>query len=544
MKNQLPSIKNQSISGRQNLGAPVNRQNGTFYIKISIFLILLIWLGVFMANKVDLATADLGRHLENGKWLVGNHFNLFEKNSPVHENFYSYTNSDFPVVNHHWGSGVLFYFIYKLFGFTGLSLFYIIFSLAIFAMFFQIARQKSNFTAAALLSLLLIPLMAERGEIRPEIFSYFFAGVFFWALLSWQEKKLATSRLFALPILMILWVNLHVYFFAGLFIIGVFWLSGIGQLIFSKLSDEEFSEKARGVKSLTIVLFLSALGSLINPFGIKGLLYPFQIFKNYGYTIVENKSVSFVESYGIVNSNFFLIKVVLIFLLLSFVLLFFADRKKISFSSLVFAVFFGTMGWLAIRNLTLLGFFALPVLAENISGIFSLKEKERNPAQEDGLSVLYIFIFVFAAIVSYQFISLHSTDRGIGLLPENEKAAEFFRKENIKGPVFNNYDIGGYLIWNLYPQEKVFVDNRPEAYPDSFFSEVYKPMQDDPAVFEKIDKEYDFNAIFFYRNDITPWGVNFQKAISKNSQWKKAYEDDFASIYIKRDGNNKPLIEQ
>ena len=82
-------------------------------IKLGIFILLLAWFCFLMAAKIDLVTADLGRHLQNGKWVVENHFNLSEKNSPIHENFYSYTNQDFPVVNHHWGSGVIFYWIYK-----------------------------------------------------------------------------------------------------------------------------------------------------------------------------------------------------------------------------------------------------------------------------------------------------------------------------------------------------------------------------------------------------------------------------------------------
>jgi len=513
--------------------------------KIIIFLALLVWLGIFMAKKIDLMTADLGRHLENGKWILENHFNLSEKNSPIHENFYSYTNSDFPVVNHHWVSGVLFYLIFKLSGFTGLSLFYVILTLVIFAIFFQIAKRNSDFTTATLLSLLLIPLIAERTEIRPEVFSYFFSGVFFWALWKWQKGELAASRLYVLPVFMTFWINLHVYFFIGFFLIGVFWLSETGKLIFSKLSDEEFLRKMSGAKNLTIVLFLSVLSSLLNPFGFKGLIYPLRIFENYGYTIVENKSVSFVENYGIINSNFLLIKVVLVFLFFSFVLVYFANRRKITLIYFLPGLFFGILGWWAIRNFTLLGLFALPILAWNLGRIFSLDEKDRSSVKENGLAVLYIFICIFAAFSSWQSLAYHSGNRGFGLLPENEKSAEFFRRENIKGPLFNNYDSGGYLTWELLSyQEKVFVDNRPAEYPSSFFSDVYKPMQDDPAIFERIDKEYNFNAVFFSRNDITPWGMSFLKKIKENPKWAKVFEDNYAIIYLKRNEANSEIIDK
>ncbi|MFA6193959.1 MAG: hypothetical protein WC726_03815 [Parcubacteria group bacterium] len=503
-------------------------------IKLGIFILLLAWFCFLMAAKIDLATADLGRHIKNGEWIVENHFNLSEKSSPVHENFYSYTNADFPVVNHHWGAGVIFYWIYKLASFSGLSIFYIFLSAASFLIFFVIAKRESNFTVAAVFAITLIPLMAERREVRPEIFSCFFAAFFLWTLWSWQKKELASSRLYALPLLMILWVNSHVYFFLGLFLIGTYWLVEMVQFLFAKLSDEEFLEKVKGAKNLTAVLILSTLAALLNPFGWKGLVYPLWIFKNYGYTIVENKSVWFVENYGIVNSNFMLIKAVLVLMILSFVLIFIINKKKTSISYLIFTIFFGTIGWLAIRNFTMLGFFALPILAANFENIFTPNQKDNLPAKENGIAVAFIAIAVLAIFANYKFVSLHSGDRGIGLLPANAAAAEFIQKENIKGPIFNNYDIGGYLVWSLPKNEKVFVDNRPEAYPDSFFSQVYKPMQENPEIFKRIDQQYNFNAIVFSAGDITPWGMNFLKVIRENSNWKKAFEDDYAVIFLKK----------
>ena len=88
------------------------------------------------------------------------------------------------------------------------------------------------------------------------------------------------------------------------------------------------------------------------------------------------------------------------------------------------------------------------------------------------------------------------------------------------------------------------MDNRPEAYPDSFFSEVYKPMQENPDIFEKIDQEYNFNAVVFSRNDITPWGMNFLKTIKENPNWAKVYEDNYAIIYLKNNEKNQPIIEK
>lgn len=512
--------------------------------KSSISLVLLFWIGFLTAEKIDLTNSDLGRHLKNGEIIWNEGLKIGQAGTVLNSNFYSYTHPEYPFVNHHWAAGVIFFLAHKLAGFSGLSLLYIFLTLATFAIFFHIARRESDFTTTAVLSFFLAPLIAERREIRPEIFSAFFAGVFFLVLWLWSKEKMSRRWLAVLPLVMIVWVNVHIYFFLGFFLIGAFLVSEVGGAVFSRLDDNEFAKKIRKIKSLLLVLILTALASLANPFGLKGALHPLNVYKNYGYTVAEEKSVWFAENYGLVNPNYLLIKAVLVPLILTFILLFALNRKKISVPYLTFAFFFGVLGWMQIRNFTLLGFFALPILAFNFQNIFTPDRRDNPPAKESGLAAVYILVCVFAIFVNFQFFFLRRDNRGIGTLSGNETAANFLKDEKISGPVFNNYDIGGYLIYNLYPEQKVFTDNRPEVYPDSFFSEIYKPMQESPTIFEKVDREYNFNAVTFTRVDITPWGINFQKTIKENPDWAKVFEDDFVVIYLKRNGVNKDLISK
>jgi len=512
--------------------------------KIIIFIFLLIWIGFLLARKIDLSTADLGRHLKNGEWMVNSGFNFSERNSPLYENYYSYTYPSFPAINHHWGSGVIFYYIWKLFGFSGLSLSFIFLNLVAFGLFFLIATKESGFSLAALFSFFLAPLMAERVEIRPEVFNVFFGAVYFFVLWMYLREKISWKWLLSLIPLQIIWVNLHVYFFLGLFLIGVFLVSEIGGIIFSRLTDLDFRGKMRKIKALFAILVLSTLGTLLNPAGLKGTLHPFEIYKNYGYTVLEEKSVWFLENYGIMNPNFFLIKSVLILMIIAFILLLIINRRKISVYYLLLAAFFGAIGWMALRNFTLLGFFALPILGYGFGSTFKQKGGEMNLVKENGVAILYIIVILLGLYGNYQYVSAHARDSGIGLRLDVEKAADFIKEEKITGPIFNNYDIGGYLIFNLPAGEKVFVDNRPEVYPNSFFSEVYKPMQDNPAIFEKIDSEYNFNAVIFYPHDITPWGQSFLENITNNESWVPVYKDEYAIILLKKNEANQSIIER
>lgn len=160
-----------------------------------------------------------------------------------------------------------------------------------------------------------------------------------------------------------------------------------------------------------------------------------------------------------------------------------------------------------------------------------------------GSSLVVVILFIlFVLNPPYWSGSLSST--GFGLQNNNTKAAEFFLKEEIKGPVFNNYDSGGYLIYFLYPAQKVFVDNRPEAYPAKFFQEVYIPVQENDIKWQELEGKEKFNSIFFYRHDLTPWGQNFLINRIKDSSWVPIYVDDWSIIFVKRKEENKEIIKR
>src|SRR3989344_6043659 len=133
---------------------------------------------------------------------------------------------------------------------------------------------------------------------------------------------------------------------------------------------------------------------------------------------------------------------------------------------------------------------------------------------------------------------------GIGLAKSVEGAGEFLKTNRVPGPIFNNYDIGGYLIYNLYPKERVFVDNRPEAYPADFFDKVYIPMQEDDRVWRENLAKYNFNAIVFYRQDATPWAQKFLIARVTDSVWIPVFVDDWVIIFVRNAPQNQDVISR
>ena len=141
-------------------------------IRLGLLFLLLLLLSLLTSSKINFVTADLGRHIKNGEIILASQGETLRGRDVLQKNLYSYSYPDFPFLNHHWGSGVIFYLVHQVFGFSGVSILFLIVSLATFGIFFDVARKKSSFESAFLISVLLLPLLVDRTEIRPEMFSY------------------------------------------------------------------------------------------------------------------------------------------------------------------------------------------------------------------------------------------------------------------------------------------------------------------------------------------------------------------------------------
>jgi hypothetical protein len=395
-------------------------------------------------------------------------------------------------------------------------------------------RKEIGFSIAVLLSILLIPLMAYRKEIRPEMLSCFFSASFFSILWAHRNKTLSAKWLWVLPVLEVAWVNLHIYFFLGPAIVGAFLLEKV--IFYLK----DCKEKLR-------VIFYTfgsvLLATLINPFGWNNVIYPFLIYNNRGYRVLEEQSVWFIEKLGINNPSFLFFKITLAVLLISFVWIVIRKRKKFPLVNFFLISGFAFMACWSIRNITLFAFMSLPILAKNINIIwpnlnFNSLNKKVSLA---GISLVLVFIVL---TVYGKALPVNSGSFGLGVIKGQDKAIDFFKGNNLQGPIFNNYDIGGYLIYNLFPQEKVFVDNRPETYPGEFFQEDYIPMQEDDDIWLAKSKEYGINAIIFYRHDATPWGQQFLITRIDDASWAPVFVDDRVIIFLKRNLLNNNVIQK
>src|SRR3989344_4073777 len=122
--------------------------NKIFHILLGFLLFLLVFVGYF--HRVSAFTQDLGRHILIGNIIVSTH-------SIPQTNLLSYTYPDFPFLNHHWLSEVVFALLAKT-GTLGLLMVSTIVALLAFGSIFLYAYKKTG-VSACIASLLLLPIL-------------------------------------------------------------------------------------------------------------------------------------------------------------------------------------------------------------------------------------------------------------------------------------------------------------------------------------------------------------------------------------------------
>ena len=487
----------------------------------------------FLAHPVDLTTSDLGRYLKNGELF-------FQRGLIADTNLFAYTTPDHPFVNHSWGSGAIYFIVERTLGFAGLSLFFLSVSVTTLWIFFRLAVRYGSFALGAVLTVIVMPILITRSEIRPEMFSYLMSGLFLHLLWDYRQGQRGARWLMILPLLQIVWVNLHIYFFLGMFLVGVFLLQSLIDL--AARSAPRASSQRQPWKVLAAVAVATVAASCINPAGLRGAVYPLFIFQGYGFPVIENYSVPAILQAGFqfLPLTFFL--VILGLLCLSWLYVIIKDRSSFSVSNFVLTLFFAALAWWSIRNFVIFAFFALPLTAVNFHSMVRA-QSSRWLNSSCGTVAIVSGVAVLLLLINPAFFFAGGRGAfGIGLKEGNLAALEFLRSERLQGPLFNTFDVGSYLTYGLYPRERVYVDNRPEAYPATFFTEDYLPLLVNEEKWRSHLAAHKFNSIVINPNGHSAAAENFVIQRMLDPDWAAVFFDKEILILARRFGPNQPVI--
>jgi hypothetical protein len=105
-------------------------------------------------------------------------------------------------------------------------------------------------------------------------------------------------------------------------------------------------------------------------------------------------------------------------------------------------------------------------------------------------------------------------------------AVDFIQHSGIVAPVLSPDYWGGYLIYRLYPHNRVAIDDRHDFYGESFLRGYLTTMHAEPG-WEDFLKENPGCVVF-------PRRAAVSALISKTPDWKTVYSDDVAVVFVSK----------
>jgi hypothetical protein len=519
------------------------------FLKKAIFALILITFGSFLISQITLPSAlDLPRQMKNGQMVL--HGDL----SVLNKNVYSYTEPEHQFANHHWLSGVVYYVMYLAVGWDGMVVIKILVYLAFLALLLWFTARDTDMYLAALFAIPAIGILIGRTALRPEMFSYLFVVVFLVVLLD-AVKRPERNRLYWLVLIELVWVNMHLFF-----PIGVMLTAGV--LIEQIILNWGRLRENIAIKKLSLLLIALCIVMFINPFGLGNIWFSLRVNSDPAFPIhsAEINTISDIlkgdPGWETPAAHVFNFVVLLTVLSFAIAIAYRVKKKQPIFSRhliLYAAACLGSaiLGYYVIRGLPLFGLMFLPAIANNLFEPFlALKSwVARTFPQSKRLiargAIALLFVLCGAVIGFGQHRIVSRDDQGLGLAKYSEDSINFFKKHNLHGPIFNDTDIGSFLIYELYPQEKVFTDNRfGDAYSGDFFKETYLPMLADEAKWLTALEKYQFNVIMFYHYDAVSGARDFLWRRFHDQGWALVYADSYVLTFVRNTKENEKLIAE
>jgi hypothetical protein len=489
---------------------------------VTLFLVL-----SFSAGKGLLADGDTGYHIRAGEIII-------DTLSVPKYDMFSFVSPPLPWMAHEWLSEVIMAFFHRAFGLTGVVIFFSLFISFTYYLLFKIIRTyKGNIFIAALIIALVIASSQIHWLARPHIFSLFLMVILYYLLDLYQYN--GKNYLYFLLPLMLLWVNLHGGFILGFIFIGIYFIGNFIKFLFSQEVERTSYKKKTRILGLTTVACL--LVSLINPYSYHILLFPFKLISEKFLMdhVMEFLSPNFHES-AVMPFKYLLFLMIMIIAV---------SGKRLNFIELVLVFVFTNMALYSARYIPLFAIIAAPILTKQAELI--LKQPDGKfinffKKRSDGIAAIDAsakgYLWPVAAVLMVAAVA--AAGRIEYKFDEEKKpvaAVEFLKKVHLKGNMFNEDEIGDYIIYSAYPQYKVFTDGRSDMYGAERVKEWFKVGHFKPG-WEKIIEKYNINWIIFNADSV------LSRFLIEKNDWKLIYADKVANIFVKNIPENQYLINQ
>jgi len=505
-----------------NTMAEPQHRNYWFLYSIADIIFIAFFLGILAANLDLFAGADAGFHIKVGDYI------LDHRAVPTHDIFPSATPPS-PWTPPQWLAEVIFAILHRAFGLTGVAVFMVFVMAALCPVLFKFLRSSGvSIVVAAMTVAIAAGTSGVHWLARPHVFALILLLVWYIVLDAFQYRR--KSYLYLLPLVMLLWANIHGSFVIGFVLLFVYIA---GNVFKARSAAEDSREASKRVRVLAFFFVLSLVATLANPQGYKILLSPFELASNRVLVdrISEWRSPNF---HGILLYEYMLLFMIVVFA---------TAVKRLNAIEVMLVLIFTHMSLYSGRFIPLYAVIVSPIIAKQIDKIL---EEHREKKRFSGfiamsgritaidartkwhlwsaLAILAAVVMCFTGTIKYDF------DRKS--LPVD--AVEFLQQEKITGNVFNSDVFGSYMIYAAVPGIRMFYDGRDMFGKER--TEEYLKVMDVEMGWDDVLTKYDISCVIYGNHSA------LSSLLLEREDWQLVYSDKVANVFVKKTPENQALI--
>jgi hypothetical protein len=481
---------------------------------------------IFAYHTFPLGLSDFWWHLNTGRWIWNNGAlptdDPFLYSSPIPLDARAVL-----ILRGYPLSQLLMLGIYNVSGISGLVILKGLLMTVFYVLLWNSLRRNGLHPMLALAVVgLLPPLFFRFDELRPQVFS--FIGTLL--VMQLTERFLAIGRqgmqlkwhaLASLPLILLLWANLHRGFIIGVGILFVYLLA-------------EVLERKRGSKPLPdesfrrflVTVLVSAGMAFFNPVGVTATWASFTEVAGPFSKVIDEffGTLRYFEFHGMKQVGY-LILVLAVIPTLAII----SKWRQINLAHALILAAFLIAGILSFRFSLMM---AAVVLV--ITSIYFAPAISQRLSLARGIPIIIIWCVSTGVLANSALnrTSLTSSPLENGVIPSS--AVDYLAQTNLSGNIYNPFEYGGYLSWRLYPR-KIFIDQRNLSW--DVYEEYSKVWRGDYA---DVFRKYQIGVVFYPVYDGSTSGVSRPVAgLLSNPQWEIGYYDGVDIIFFNSDLNRQ-----
>jgi hypothetical protein len=533
----IDTSSDQSHTGPQALAPPAWFRFLVPSVADLMFIILLVAMtGGILAPRL-LGDAGIGWHIRNGELMLQSH-------SVTRTDPFSVTMAGKPWYAWEWLYDVTIAGVHHWTGLNGVVFFTALIIAATFALTLHLClRRGADLPVTVVLLALSVGASMIHLFARPHVLSWLLTVVWFQMLDSSESPEGSTSRrrLWWLPVLMLLWVNLHGGFVMGFVLLGLYLVSNTVR--YFQCRQQEMQRNIAGrLRELGAVTGASLVTSLVNPYGYWLHVH---IYRYLSDRWLMNHIDEFLspDFHGVAQQCFVLI------LLITIVGL--AVGRKPPLAHVLVLLFAAYSGLYASRSLPVSSLLITlvvtplltqavgegrthPELSSSLRAVFAKWEGFGSRMTGVELNFRGHLWPVIAAMLgllvcvhrgnlgSHAWMDAHFDPKHLPV-----QAGEAIAQRGIREPIFSLDSWGGYLIYRLYPQTRVFIDDRHDLYGKEILKNYLKAVRVTPD-WEGFLNEKRVNWV------LAPSGSSLANMLMLTSRWNVAYRDNTAILFERK----------